>query len=508
MLKVLEIDPVLDDLVHAELIDQIVFSPHPEYIFRHPLIRAVAYESQLKSDRAQVHRWFATTLEQQDQNAALIAEHLEAAGDLVAAYDWHMRAGAWSTNRDISAAQLSWERAGRIADALPADHEGRLAMRIAPRTLMCGNGFRSQVPIAGARFDELRDLCAIAGDKASLAIAMAGLLGEHFMEGRVPEATKLLPEHTQLIESVADPTLTIGLSVAPISVTVETGNAVETLRWSQMAIDFAEGDLAKGNIIVGAPLAAAFASRSVGRWALGQPGWRDDIDRAIAMARSTDAMSYGLVLAYTYGLGVANGVMVADDTVLRELEEALKLAQRSSDDIGLGFGRFTLGIALLHRGPQEHARGLDQMAQVRAMCQDGRYYRYQLPLVEAWEARDMARRGDRGGALPVIRTAVDTVLKAGLVNHHILVTRLLVDALLDCGTEEDIREADAAINRLSTAPDNGTWVIRDLVLLWARALIANARGDETTYRDYRDRYRAMANELGLEGHMAWAEAMA
>jgi hypothetical protein len=120
----------------------------------------------------------------------------------------------------------------------------------------------------------------------------------------------------------------------------------------------------------------------------------------------------------------------------------------------------------------------------------------------------MARRGDRGGALPVIRTAVDTVLKAGLVNHHILVTRLLVDALLDCGTEEDIREADAAINRLSTAPDNGTWVIRDLVLLWARALIANARGDETTYRDYRDRYRAMANELGLEGHMAWAEAMA
>jgi hypothetical protein len=51
-------------------------------------------------------------------------------------------------------------------------------------------------------------------------------------------------------------------------------------------------------------------------------------------------------------------------------------------------------------------------------------------------------------------------------------------------------------------------VIRDLVLLWARALIANARGDETTYRDYRDRYRAMANELGLEGHMAWAEAMA
>ncbi len=25
--------------------------------------------------------------------------------------------------------------------------------------------------------------------------------------------------------------------------------------------------------------------------------------------------------------------------------------------------------------------------------------------------------------------------------------------------------------------------------------------------DYRDRYRKMADELGFEGHMAWAEAM-
>ena len=28
----------------------------PEYVFHHPLIRTVAYESQLKSDRAELHR--------------------------------------------------------------------------------------------------------------------------------------------------------------------------------------------------------------------------------------------------------------------------------------------------------------------------------------------------------------------------------------------------------------------------------------------------------------------
>ena len=82
------------------------------------MIRAVAYESQLKSDRAELHRRLANAIEQRDpasvdENAALIAEHLEAAGDLHAAYGWHMRAATWATNRDIRAAQLSWERADK-----------------------------------------------------------------------------------------------------------------------------------------------------------------------------------------------------------------------------------------------------------------------------------------------------------------------------------------------------------------------------------------------------------
>ena len=40
--------------------------PTPEYAFRHPLIRAVAYESQLKAGRAELHRRFAAAIEQRD----------------------------------------------------------------------------------------------------------------------------------------------------------------------------------------------------------------------------------------------------------------------------------------------------------------------------------------------------------------------------------------------------------------------------------------------------------
>jgi hypothetical protein len=77
VLTVLGAEPVVDDLVTAQLIDQVSFTRQPEYVFRHPLIRTVAYESQLKSDRARLHRRLAAAIEARepesaDQNAALI----------------------------------------------------------------------------------------------------------------------------------------------------------------------------------------------------------------------------------------------------------------------------------------------------------------------------------------------------------------------------------------------------------------------------------------------------
>jgi hypothetical protein len=86
-------------------------------------------------------------------------------------------------------------------------------------------------------------------------------------------------------------------------------------------------------------------------------------------------------------------------------------------------------------------------------------------------------------------------------------TGVLVETLLDRAAEGDVREAEAAIDRLAAAPADDGLVIRDIWLLRLRALLARARGDEAAYRDYRDRYRAMATELDFEGHMELAEAM-
>ena len=197
LLAALGIDAVLDEALSAELIDQVRFTPHAEYAFHHPLIRAVAYESQLKSDRAQWHRRLAAAIQERapasvDDNAALIAEHLEAAGELREAYGWHMRAAAWSTNRDLDAARLSWERARRIADALPVDDPDQLSMRIAPRTMLCATDYQARsIQESRGRFAELRELCTAAGDKVSLAIGMTGLITEVIYAGRSREGSRL-----------------------------------------------------------------------------------------------------------------------------------------------------------------------------------------------------------------------------------------------------------------------------------------------------------------------------
>jgi hypothetical protein len=49
--------------------------------------------------------------------------------------------------------------------------------------------------------------------------------------------------------------------------------------------------------------------------------------------------------------------------------------------------------------------------------------------------------------------------------------------------------------------------IRDITVLRLRTLLAKARNDDAAYRDLRERYRAMANSLGYEGHISWAAAM-
>jgi class 3 adenylate cyclase len=509
----LGIDPALEALVDAELIDQVRFTPRAEYEFRHPLIRAVAYESQLKSDRAKLHRRLAAAIEAGDPgsvelNAAVIAENLEAAGDVQLAYGWHMRAGAWSTHRDMAAARLSWERASEIADSLPIDDPARTGMRIAPRTLLCGTAYRVHAEDALTRFEELRELSTLAGDKASLAMGMAGQVMDHWVHARVPEASALASELMALVEAIANPDMTVGLSWIPTVVKLETGEYADVLRWSRAVIELADGDPTKGNFIIGSPLAFAHATRAVSRGGLGHPLTEvlPALPVATAMSRETDPTTHAMVIAFTYGLGITIKVLLADDAALELIEEALQIAERSADDFALGHARYALGLALMHRdSPADRERGLTALTQLRDMCLHEHWTLSEVPEIEAFIAWEQARRGDLDGAIAALRAAVDDLFEAGQFAWSIPPTGMFVETLLSRGGEADLQEAHTAIERLAAAP-NHDMVDREIYLLRLRALLAGARGDDAAHRDLLQQYRAMATKFGRLGHMAMSDS--
>ena len=337
---------------------------------------------------------------------------------------------------------------------------------------------------------------------------MTGLATELLYAGRSREGSRLASEQMALLESIGDPTLTMGLAFVAFANWFDAGEFGEILRWSQTVIDLAAGDPAKGaGFGIGSPLAIALAFRGVARWWLGRPGWRQDLHDAVAMARHSDPATLAGVVAWTYGFAIQYGVLRADDSAVRASEEAVQTAEGASNDLALSLAEYTLGVALLNRdAAADRHRGLELMVQARDMWLRERAP-FLVPVTELWAARERARRGDRDAAIAVMRQAVDELHQAGRLGYGVWGTGVLVETLLERGAEGDLAEAQEAIDRLANLPADDGSAMREITLLRLRALLARARGDDVAYRDLVSRYRAMAESLGFEGHIAWAEAM-
>jgi adenylate cyclase len=515
LLSRLGVEPAVDDLMKAELIDQVRFTPRAEYAFHHPLIRAVAYESQLVADRSELHRRLAEVIEADepesvDENAALIAEHLEAAGELRSAYTWHMRAGRWSTRRDIAAARASWDRARQIADALPRDDPERTAMRIATRTKLCGTAWRREAPNLPTLVEELRELCSATGDHESLAIGLTALALQQGFGGHQSEASRVAAEAMCLLESVADPTLSIGAASAAASIRLESGHAADVLRWSQNIVEPRSGDWSEHGTHPGSPLIAlALIFRGMARWWLGLDGWREDVEGAGAMAARGGPITHSSVVSWKYFDCVPHGVLLADDAAVRELEGAVRFAEASGEDTLVGNLKTTFGRVLLERGfPADRQRGFELLEGVRNMSRERRYMTTHLPVLEMCLQREKVRLGESSEAIPAMRKALADLFFEGQVLEAVWAASVLVDALLNRSADGDIAEAGAVIDRLASLPDEVAGVVRDIWLLRLRALLARACGDDVAFRDYRDRHRELAASVGFEGHLQWADAMA
>jgi adenylate cyclase len=161
-------------------------------------------------------------------------------------------------------------------------------MRIAPRTLLCGNVWRIGGTVADTGFDELRELTGAVGDKA---IGMAWWITLTFND-RITESALLADEFVALMESSDDPALVVGLLPAAIQATSDAGDASHTHRLTARLIDLADGDAAMGNLIIGSPLTLGLMFSGVSKVFQGLPGSAADFDAAFAVGRPVDTTCF------------------------------------------------------------------------------------------------------------------------------------------------------------------------------------------------------------------------
>lgn len=499
-----EVRGALAELVHGELIDQVLFSPRAEYVLRHPLVRAVAYESQLRGHRAKLHRRLAVAIESRnpaaaEENSTLIASHLESAGDLREAFGWHMRAGTWWSNRDIGAARASWSRAKDIADSMPMDEPDRALLRSVPRSLLCGSAWRAGGTLADTGLDELREICSGAANQVPLAVGMAGLISQLSVHGEFAAARSMFDEYLTLLESLHQPLLIVGLSYPVIHAKYELAELADVVELAQRVIELSHGDPTSGNFLTGSPLSFALAMRASARCGLGLPGWRADFDSAVEMSHRVDPTTYVTIVMFKYVFGLLTGCSRAGPRAHSDTADALAIAGRCSEDFALHSAELARGMVLLGGSEEDREAALGLLESARTAGGNVHHFMKSAEwVVDLRLAQHQVGRRDLDSAITLSRSVIERQDACGAGLYRGAAAEVLVEALLKRATPSDLDEAWRVCHELAELSSGPGFVLYEYPLLRSRALLARAQGDSEAAGRFMRQHRAMAAANGFD----------
>jgi tetratricopeptide (TPR) repeat protein len=231
-----------------------------------------------------------------DENAALLAHHLEQAGRLADAAAWHARAAEWVERRDVAEGMRHWRRVIEIEDGLPqAEGDGDLHARAYAGALhLCWR--------MGLSRDETRELL-----ERGMAVA----------------------------DRIGNPSLRAKMLIPYAVICGVCGDDRERIRWSRAALELARGQGDRElEISARVPLATALA------WVGPLPEALDVIDEGLGASspeenlgrRDWDLQPYAYLLAVRSFIAARLG---DHETAQKDAERAVEMARRdgSSDDL-------------------------------------------------------------------------------------------------------------------------------------------------------------------------------
>lgn len=487
-------------LIAADLIQPIRVLPTPRYSFRHPLVRAVCYEAQLFRVRADRHRRLAGLLQSQTEHdvnaeAALIAHHLNAAGEMEQSYSWYMQAAEWLHHRNLAAARSCWEQASGIADRLPIDIADRDTRRAAPRAMLAMTAWMIISSNDGDRsLDEIRALTEASGATTALALAMSGRVTSMALtEGRPRAAVALTAELLRLVDTMGGTTsqrYEVLMAIAFTNYVVcdfpKARAVAEQMRPAPP--DLRADEIAPPLALLGA-LGVLMGDRDAGL---------RDLERARQIT-AIDPVTAAIVAGYAVDLLIV-GFEQVTAPLLRHSRSMLRTAVQFGEPYGIAMAYWVHGSTLAVSG----TGGLSQAVKLLHRSRAGGFDigGSQVDAVIAAHAHLTGRLTTQ--QVETLTAAVEEEVGSGDLMLAGFAAAVAVTLLVSNDSSGDRARAHRLTDYISDELGRAGQPALDLWPLRCQAIIARATGDRPALRHVVDDYRNRATALEARAHMAAA----
>jgi class 3 adenylate cyclase/tetratricopeptide (TPR) repeat protein len=447
-----KLDDALGQLTTGGLVFRRGAPPDATYTFKHALVQDAAYDSLLRSKRAELHARIARLLEQQfpDQVAnapELLAHHLTQAGDLSAAIPLWRKAGELALARvALQEAVGHFQQALALIERLPPslEREG-LELSIREPLTAAWIGLRGfAAPEVTANATSILQLAQKPGRSQSLLVGLIGIYTAANTQGRIAEALGWAQRALAEGENTGDIDLQLWGHYSAATSHFFLGHLLEARKHADQTLALWDPERVEHWIRLNPlePKTTIGSWSSSWTWMLGHP------DQAVQISEEKDA--YARKLGYPFNLchALTMGTEAFDFRCESErLLERVREADRIAQEQGLPFFNEVMvpvgeGLARLRSGQLPEAISALRKSMENWMSLGGRT---RLPYMKSAVAEALALQGDFDAALHWIEEALEQIERPGWQErwHLAEILRLKGWILLHRGRNE---EAEAQLH--------------------------------------------------------------
>ncbi len=441
------LDQAIRTLIETEFLHEAALYPVQILAFRHPLTQEVAYGSQLAHARARAHTAVAMGLqatdpERADENAGLIAQNYERAGDAMKAGEWHLRAITWTGLRDPMASIRHALQIVDLDDDIPDDADGDM-MRLTARLYVAAMGWRvgAEPAVVRTAYEEGVVIAERTGNETVLALLHTAFAAFPLTcEGRLDQSLRIATEADRLADALGDPGLRV-LSKAflpylmwhqgRLQDAVAMFDEVLALTADNPDIPFKE--------LVGSPRAWALAVRGTILYCLGRPDeGRQGLDDGIRLAEAESQETLGWTHMFAATVHLSGGEIAVDE-VVHHAQTCFEIAERLGDAFSRSWAHFWLGHAVLVEGDAE--RAVVEFTRTLTEIEERGAGREALSLIHGGLGSALVASGEVDRGIETGRRAVALAEDLGSTLDEMWVRKAVAVSLLERGSAADIEEA-------------------------------------------------------------------